>query len=64
FILVKIEKKGVDSGSLFEKFLQKGLMIRDCGNFRNLNKKFIRVAVRKRDENTRLVKSLREVFEK
>lgn len=64
FILVKIEKKGIDAHFLFERLLQKGIMIRDCSNFRNLNKKFIRVAVRRRDENLRLLKSLKEIFEK
>ena len=62
FILVKIEKKGIDSHFLSERLLQKGVMIRDCSNFRNLNKKFIRVAVRKRSENAGLLKLLKEIF--
>lgn len=62
FILVKIKKKGVDAHSLSARLLKKGIMVRDCGNFRNLSQKFIRVAVRKRNENLRLIKSLKEIL--
>jgi len=64
FILVKIEKKGINSHFLSGRLLEKGIMIRDCSNFRNLNNKFIRVAVRKRGENMQLIRALKEILEK
>ncbi len=60
FILVKIEDKRVTSACLKERLLEKGILIRDCANFRGLDKRFIRVAVRTRKENTRLMRSLEE----
>jgi threonine-phosphate decarboxylase len=62
FVLVKIEKKGVNSQFLSERLLEKGIMIRDCSNFRNLSNAFIRIAVRKKDENTFLIETLKEIF--
>jgi histidinol-phosphate/aromatic aminotransferase/cobyric acid decarboxylase-like protein len=36
---------------LYDKLLEKGILIRDCSNFRGLSKGFYRIAVRKREEN-------------
>lgn len=57
FILVKID--GITSTILKERLIRKGILIRDCSNFRGLNNKFIRVAVRKRSENIRLIEALK-----
>ncbi len=64
FILVKIEKKGIESRSLSEQLFQKGILVRDCSNFRDLSDRFIRVAVRKRSENVQLAASLRLLLRK
>ncbi len=61
FMLIKIEKTGLTSKILKELLLKKGVYIRDCSNFRNLNDKYIRVAVRSHGENLKLVKALGEV---
>ncbi len=61
FLLVKIEKTGVTSKSLKELLIEKGILIRDCSNFRNLNDKYIRVAVRSRKENLKLLAALKGV---
>jgi len=60
FILVKIKQKCLTSSMLREKLLKKGILIRDCANFRGLNDQFIRVAVRSRKENMRLMQALEE----
>lgn len=60
FILVKIEDGSITSTCIRERLLKKGILIRDCANFRGLNKQFIRVAVRTRKENARLVRLLKE----
>jgi len=57
FILVKIETE-LSSSELQEDLAKKGILIRDCSNFAGLNDKFFRVAVRKREENLRLIDSL------
>ncbi len=61
FILVKIETE-LSSSKLQEDLAKKGILIRDCSNFVGLNDKFFRVAVRKREENLRLIDSLREAI--
>lgn len=60
FILVKINQKRLTSPKLKEQLLKKGILIRDCANFRGLNKQFIRVAVRTHKENKQLVRALEE----
>lgn len=60
FILVKIKDRHITSMCLKKRLLNKGILIRDCANFRGLDKQFIRVAVRRRMENLRLLKALKE----
>lgn len=62
FIFIKIDNKKLTSGSLTRRLLKKGILIRDCANFRGLSEYFIRIAVRTHSENTRLIKALREVI--
>jgi threonine-phosphate decarboxylase len=63
FILCKLEKAPIRGASeLTRRLLREGIYIRDCGNFRGLGDKFFRVAVRKRDDNDRLIKSIEKVF--
>ena len=64
FLLMKIEKPGVTSEFLKEALIKKGILIRDCGNFRGLNNKYIRVAVRSREENLKLLKAFNGVLQK
>jgi len=61
FLLIKIEKAGITSKSFKETLIKKGILIRDCSNFRNLNNKYIRVAVRTRKENLKLLTALKKV---
>lgn len=61
FILLKLEK--YDSKYIKEKlFINKDILIRDASNFKGLDKKYIRVAVKKREENERLITALREIM--
>ncbi|MCG2677326.1 threonine-phosphate decarboxylase CobD [bacterium] len=62
FLLVKIELAGLPSASLQELLLEKGILIRDCANFRGLNDKYIRIAVRTHKENLRLLAALKGVI--
>ncbi len=44
--------------SFYENLLKKGILIRDCSNFRGLGKGFYRIAVKSRKENEILLKNL------
>jgi histidinol-phosphate aminotransferase len=46
---------------LYEKLLEKGILIRDCSNFRGLSKGFYRIAVKNRAENEAFFKALGEL---
>ena len=62
FLLIKIEKSRLTSKSLRNALIKKGLLIRDCANFRSLNDKYIRVAVRSHEENLKLLTAIKGVL--
>ena len=62
FLLIKIEKSNLISNSLVKELLKKGIFVRNCSNFRNLNNKFIRIAVRTHRENLKLIGALKDVL--
>lgn len=47
---------------LDERLLEKGILIRSCRNVRGLGERFYRIAVRKPDENRRLIQAMTEVL--
>ena len=53
---------GVRGGGIRDSLAVKGILIRDCSNFRGLDKSFFRVAVRARKENLKLLSRLKEVL--
>ena len=61
FILCRLEDKKINGRGLRDYCGGKGILIRDCGNFRGLDDRFIRVAVRTREENIRLLSCLRGI---
>ncbi|MEW6326045.1 MAG: threonine-phosphate decarboxylase CobD [Thermodesulfobacteriota bacterium] len=62
FILCRIATRKIDSAALTDEMAKKGILIRNCSTYQGLDKHFIRVAVRTREENARLISSLREVL--
>lgn len=46
---------------LYEKLLNKGILIRDCSNFKGLQRGFYRIAIKKRDENELLMRAIRDI---
>jgi threonine-phosphate decarboxylase len=60
FLLVKINDVKLTSSLLRMRLIRRGILIRDCVNFRGLSNKFIRVAVRSHNENLKLIKALKE----
>jgi threonine-phosphate decarboxylase len=63
FLLVDISGTGLSSGELVDKMGERGILVRNCANFYGLEEPCIRVAVRVRPENHRLVKALQEVIQ-
>lgn len=55
FILIHTEK------ALFEEMKKYGILIRDCGNYRGLEKGWYRIAVRTHEANMRLVNALEDI---
>jgi threonine-phosphate decarboxylase len=58
FILIKSKQK---SNNLQKKLLKKKILIRDCSSFRGLDNNFIRIAVKTRKENQRLVHAMEKL---
>jgi len=59
FLLVQISTAGVPAAEVVRRLANEHLLVRDCGNFVGLGKRFFRVAVRTRSENRRLLAALR-----
>ena len=55
FLLFKAEE------SLYGRLLEKGILIRQCGNFVGLDDRFYRCAVKTHEENLALIKAMEEI---
>lgn len=51
----------ISSPELKRRLLKKGILVRDCSSFEGLGEDYIRVAVKLRDENQRLIDELRQL---
>jgi threonine-phosphate decarboxylase len=65
FLLLRLPSTAATSARVRARLIAgHGVVVRDCRSFHGLsNGRFIRVAVRRRDENERLVRALRSVLE-
>ena len=61
FLLCRLERLGQGIGPLYDRLLSQRIAIRPCGNFRGLDERYFRIAVRTREENEKLCAAL-EVF--
>lgn len=62
FLLVQISPGGMSATELVRRLAAKHILVRDCGNFVGLGKRFFRVAVCTRSENVRLVAALHTIL--
>ena len=62
FILVKI-LRGLNSKNLREKLMKKGLVIRDCQTFRNLDDSYFRFCLLDDDANKKLLENLKLIYQ-
>ncbi|HWR73971.1 MAG TPA: threonine-phosphate decarboxylase CobD [Nitrospirota bacterium] len=60
FLLLKLT--GVNGPALCDKLALRGILVRDCSSFPGMGNRHIRIAVRNRKENNRLVQALRELL--
>jgi threonine-phosphate decarboxylase len=63
FLLLKVIRPGWDAPRLQQGLIRHGLLIRDCSSFPGLGGAYIRIAVRGRKDNSRLLRALHEVLE-
>lgn len=61
FILIKLLK--YDANYVFEKMLDYNILIRNCSNFMYLNESYIRIAIKDRKSNKKLIFALNEVID-
>jgi len=60
FLLVKIDRKGIDALQLRSFLSRKKILIRACTSFAGLGVDYFRVAVKRRKDNRRLLAALKE----
>jgi threonine-phosphate decarboxylase len=60
YLLVKLTRPGMTAAELREQMLTHRIVIRDASNFRGLDARFFRLAVRSRPENERLLAALEQ----
>ena len=60
YLLVKLTRPGMTAAGLREQMLAHRIVIRDASNFRGLDERFFRLAVRGRQENERLLTALEQ----
>jgi threonine-phosphate decarboxylase len=60
YLLIKLNQPGVTGAHLRQQMLRHRIVIRDASNFRGLDERFFRIAVRTRQENERLLAALEE----
>ena len=58
FLLLRINDPEQNAVELARKLLAQGIAIRDCGDFKGLNDRFVRIAVRTEVENALLIEAL------
>jgi threonine-phosphate decarboxylase len=60
FLLVKIDRNGIDALQLRSFLSRKKILIRACDSFVGLGADYFRVAVKQRKDNLRLLAALKE----
>ncbi len=63
YLLLQITRRGLSSTAVYEKLARQGILVRDCRSFKGMGSRFIRVAVKGRRDNRRLLTGLEHVME-
>ncbi len=62
FFFIDIRNADITANSLKHRMLKHGILIRDCSSFNGLNEFYIRVAVKTREENIRLIEAFKQAL--
>ena len=62
YVFLDVRGSGFSAAQLRERMLERGILVRDCSSFQGLDGFYVRVAVRLRGENERLLSAFREVL--
>lgn len=62
FVLIKIEDERFNSKTLREALGKKGILIRDCSNFKGLNDRFVRFAIKDKKRNSEFLEGINNIF--
>ncbi len=62
YLLVKITSPEWTAATLQKALLSRKIIVRDAANFRGLDERFFRLAVRRREENQRLLQTLEQLL--
>ena len=62
FILCEIVSKKIDAKELYDRLISKAAAIRNCSNFKTLDKYFFRICVLRHEQNEFLIQQLNEIF--
>jgi len=61
YIFINVEGTGLSAGEVCLRLGRQGILVRDCSSYKNLRPVYIRVAVRTREENNRLITALKNL---
>ncbi len=61
FILLRLSSSLGNASNFCARMREEGILLRDCSNYPGLDDTFVRVAVRKREENEKLLEALRKI---
>jgi threonine-phosphate decarboxylase len=61
FFFIDIRKSGLTAAEIKNKMLKQGILVRDCTSFKGLDEFYIRIAVKTRLENEKLIEALKRI---
>ena len=61
FFFINVRKSGFTAAELKSKMLKQGILIRDCTSFKGLDEFYVRIAVKKHQENERMLSAFRRI---
>jgi threonine-phosphate decarboxylase len=62
FFFIDIRESGLTAANLKNEMLRQGILIRDCTSFKGLDEFYVRIAVKTREENERLIEALKQTL--
>ena len=62
FILMDFADRGLSAENIAAKMKEKGILIRDCSNYPGLGNTFVRIAIRSREENEKILQAFAAIL--